>query len=205
MNKVVRLFAVVGVLVATGCASVQTQQAKYETGKFPEVGTRTTVSVGQVMITKYDYLAQGGAILREPVSGSFWMGRAGLAAGTKLIAAVSSDEQVFCQPPARLGAPCLKDTDADGSFDHAYTMNAYGFLVNGVDIPPASYRLWDQSIQDGFKYELIYQGIDNGVVRIAYREYSASSFQPGFNLHDRICWDTGAFSRRLSCYTCGKQ
>lgn len=115
------------------------------------------------------------------MAGSFWTGRDGLAAGTRLVSAVSSGEQVFCQPPARLGAPCLKDTDGDGRFDHAYTMNAYGFIVNGADVPPAAYRIGDQSMQNGFKYELLYQGIDNGVVRIAYREYTENLARPAYS------------------------
>ncbi len=60
-------------------------------------------------------------------------------------------------------------------------MNAYGFLVNGVEIPPAAYRLGDHSIRDGFKYELLYQGIDNGVVRIAYREYTENLARPAYS------------------------
>ncbi len=181
MIKTLNFISLIGALVITGCASVQTQQAKYETGKFPEVGKRTTVTVGQVMISKYDYLSQSGATLKESVSSSFWMGRDGLAAGTKLIGAISSGTQVYCQPPARLGAPCLKDVDEDGNFDHAYTMNTYGYLVNGVEIQPVSFRIGNQSIKDGFKYELLYQGIDKGVVRIAYREYTENLARPAFS------------------------
>ncbi len=173
--------ATAGMLVLSGCASVQTMQPKYQTGGFPEVGVRTTVTVGQVMVSKYDYLAQGGATLRDGVAASFWMGREGLAAGTQLVSALSSGEEVYCQPPARMGAPCLKDADGNGSFDRAYTMNAYGFLVNGVDIPPSGYRVGDRTIQDGFKYELLYQGIDNGVVRVAYREYTENLARPAFS------------------------
>ena len=181
MSKLLNSIAVASVLAVSGCASVQPQQATYQTGKFPEIGTRTTVAVGQVMISKYDYLSQSGATLRDQVSGSFWMSRSGLTAGAKLVGAVSSGELVYCQPPARLGAPCLKDTNSDGRFDYAYTMNAYGFLVNGVEIEPASYRAGDQAIKDGFKYELIYQGNDNGVVRIAYREYTENLARPAFS------------------------
>lgn len=96
MVSLIRFSFLAVLLIVTGCASVQTQQAKYETGKFPETGERTNVSVGQVMISKYDYLAQSIATLRDPVLGSFWMGRQGLMAGTKLIGAISSGEVVYC-------------------------------------------------------------------------------------------------------------
>jgi len=181
MNRRSEFSVIAASIIISGCASVQTVQPKYQTGKFPEVGVRTTVSVGQVMASKYDYLAQGGATLRDGVAASFWMGREGLTAGTQLVSAVSSGEEVYCQPPARMGAPCLKDTDSNGTFDRAYTMNAYGFLVNGVDIPPSGYRVGDRTIQDGFKYELLYQGIDNGVVRVAYREYTENLARPAYS------------------------
>ncbi|MFN7550297.1 MAG: hypothetical protein ACK59M_17850 [Pseudomonadota bacterium] len=182
INGKLRHAALAGAIVlATGCASVQTAQPKYQTGSFPEAGARTKVSVGQVMVSKYDYLSQGGATLRSAVESSFWTGRSGLTAGSQLVSAISSGEEVYCQPPARLGAPCLKDENNDGRFDRAYTMNAYGFLVNGVDIPPAEYRTGDKRIEDGFKYELIYQGVDNGVVRIAYREFTENLARPAFS------------------------
>lgn len=179
---IVRATTATVVIALVGCgATVLPQQPKYQTGSFPDIGVRTNVNVGQVMVTKFDYLAQGGAILRDAVAGSFWMGRDDLVAGTQLISSTSSGTAIFCQSPARLGAPCLKDTNEDGRFDHAYTINAYGFLDNEVEIPPADYRVGDQSIQDGFKYELIYQGIDNGVVRIAYREYTEHLARPAFS------------------------
>jgi hypothetical protein len=190
MISLIRI-VVLSLLILTGCASVQTKQAKFETGKFPDTGQKTVVSVGQVMVSKYDYLAQSGATLRDSVSGSFWMGRNELAAGTKLVGAISSGETVYCHPPARLGAPCLKDTNSDGAFDHASTMNAYGYLVNEVVIPPASYHTGNKAIKDGFKYELLYQGLDNGVVRIAYREYTESLARPAFSQNLTYTLNTG--------------
>lgn len=181
MDRLWRCGALTVFVALSGCASVQPVQPKYQSGAFPEIGAETTVSVGQVMVSKFDYLAQGGATLRDGVEASFWMGRGGLTAGIQLVSAVSSGEEVYCQAPARMGAPCLKDADGNGTFDHAYTMNAYGFLVNGVEIPQSAYRVGDQTIQDGFKYELLYQGIDNGVVRVAYREYTENLARPAYS------------------------
>jgi len=171
----------VALMTAVGCASVQPQNPKSVVGSFPDVGVSTSVAVGQVMVTKYDYLSLATATLRDPVEGSFWAGRNPLTVGSVLTPAISSGQEVYCQPPARLGAPCLKDTDKDGRFDYGYTMNAYGMLVNGRSIPPAAYRISDQSIKDGFKYELLYEGVDNGVLRIAYREFTENLARPAFS------------------------
>ena len=181
MRKYLSILNTVALLTLFGCASVQPQNPKYVVGSFPDIGVRTTVAVGQVMVTKYDYLALATATLYEPVEGSFWAGRNPLTVGSVLNPAISSGQEVYCQPPARLGAPCLKDTNKDGRFDYAYTMNAYGLLVNGRDIPPAAYRLADQSIKDGFKYELLYEGVDNHVLRVLYREFTDNLARPAFS------------------------
>lgn len=159
-------------IITVGCASVETAPPKYESGSFPELGAVTTVNVGQVMVSEYDYLSQIYATVLEEVPGGFWAGRQSIAAGSSLQSAVSDGEQVFCHPPRREGAPCLKDTKGDGYFDRAFTMNAFGMIVNGRSIDNIRYRVANQNIQDGFKYELIYQGRDENVVRIAYREYT---------------------------------
>lgn len=164
-----------------GCATVQQQSAKYQSGNFPDAGTRTVVNVGQVMVSSFDYLSNVTATMRAEVPGSFWAGRNGIMAGASLVSATSKGVQVFCQPPGNLGQPCVQDTNGDGSFDRASTFNAYGVLVNGRDIPPAEYRLTNQTILDGFKYELIYQGVNNGVVRIAYREFTENLARPAFS------------------------
>jgi hypothetical protein len=177
-----RVYSIV-ILVVTlaGCASVQTEPPRYESGHFPEPQTLTTVNVGQVMVTEYDYLSQVRATVLDDVSGSFWTNRRSISSGDALVSAISSGEQVYCQAPRRDGAPCLKDTNGDGHFDRAYTMNAFGMVVNGRNIGAVRYRVADQNIQDGFKYELIYQGIDGDTVRIAYREYTENLARPAFS------------------------
>lgn len=177
-----RTMLVVGLALAlTACATVSKQGAKYETGSFPRIGELTTVRVGQVIASRYDYLAEMTAVLRVDVPGSFWAGRNGLVAGDSLVSAVSAGAQVFCAVPIQVSTPCLRDVDADGRFDHAAVFNAYGLLVNDREIPPAEYRAANQTIRDGFKYELIYQGVDNGVVRIAYREFTDNLARPAFS------------------------
>lgn len=172
---------VAGLLLISGCASVQTIAPQYQKGHFPEVNVRTNVNVGQVMVSEYDYLAQDRAVLRDSISGSFWSGRNAAVAGSSLVAAMSKGEKIYCQPPVAMGSPCVKDSDADGFFDKASTMNAYGMLVNESNIAPVGYRQGDQNIEDGFKYELIYQGLDGNVVRTAYREYTENLARPAFS------------------------
>lgn len=173
--------AITATLVLAACASVETIAPEYQTGHFPEKNIETKVNVGQVMVSEYDYLAQDRAILRDSISGSFWKSRNSAVAGSSLVAAISQGMKIFCQPPGGVGTPCLKDTDEDGFFDKASTMNVYGMLVNETNIDPVGYRLANQNIEDGFKYELLYQGNDENVVRIAYREYTDNLARPAFS------------------------
>lgn len=176
-----KILIVTGLLIISGCASVQTIPPQYQTGHFPDLNVRTNVNVGQVMLSEYDYLAQDRAVLRDSISGSFWSGRNAAVAGSSLVAAMSQGVKIYCQPPGGMGSPCVKDTNGDGFFDKASTMNAYGMLVNESNIDPVGYRQGDQNIEDGFKYELIYQGLDGNVVRIAYREYTENLARPAFS------------------------
>lgn len=133
------------------------------------------------MVSEYNYLSQDRAILKGSIGGSFWGARNAALAGSSLVAAMSSGQKVYCMPPGGEGSPCVKDTNHDGFFDKAFTMNFYGMLVNESNIDPVEYRQASQTIEDGFKYELIYQGRDENVVRIAYREYTDNLARPAFS------------------------
>lgn len=164
----------------TACATVEQKDATYEKGSFPETGVRTTASVGEVIVSEYDYLATEVARVRETVDGSFWTGRNSISAGSSLIGAMAGNKEVYCQPPGGQGSPCLHDANSDGLFDEAYTMNNMGMVSSASSINPVPYRVEDTTIQDGFKYELVYQGIDGDVARIAYREYTDNLARPAY-------------------------
>lgn len=70
-------------------------------------------------------------------------------------------------------------------------MNLYGMLVNESNITPVGYRRANQTIQDGFKYELLYQGRSGDVVRIAYREYTDNLARPAFSQEITYTLDPG--------------
>lgn len=181
MKMLKLVFAMVSMAILAGCASVQETTPQYQTGKFPELGVSTTVYVGQVMASEYDYMSQDRATLRGNVSGSFWTGRQGVGNGANLIGAMSSGEKIYCVPPGIQGMPCFKDSNNDGKFDTAYTMNAFGMVVSPVGIDDVAYDAKNQNIQDGFKYELVYQGVSDNTMRVAYREYTDNLARPAFH------------------------
>lgn len=170
------------VFVLTACTSVRVAAPEYQTGSYPQIGEPSTAAAGEVMVARWNILSRGVATLLAPVDGSFWANRRGAAAGESLVLAMASGRALYCQSTTSIGAPCLHDSDNDQRFDRVYTINIYGGAVAGRTIDPVPYRVGaqDRAILDGFKYELIYQGIDSGVVRVAYREYTDNLARPAF-------------------------
>jgi|SRR5690554_3075236 len=189
--------AVAAISVISGCATVQESAPEYQQGKFPDLGVRTTVYVGQVMVSEYDYVSQDRAVLRGNVSGSFWVGRQGVGNGANLVGAMAGGVKVYCVPPGMQGMPCLKDSSGDGRFDTAYVMNAFGMVVSPSKIDPVNYDVRDQNIQDGFKYELVYQGVSDNTMRVAYREYTDNLARPAFHQDLSYNMDEGDTSIRF--------
>ena len=132
------------------------------------------------MVSEYDYVAREQATTLQGVSGSFWKGRGALPAGSILQKTEKEGVNYYCIAPGVMSSGCLVDTNGDGSFDKAYTLNLYSAPVNGGTIDPVPYKLSDGVIQSGSKYELIYQGINGSVVNISYREYSQDLARPAY-------------------------
>ena len=168
------------VFILMACTTaIQPDPPLYEIGHFPELSSVTTVNVGQVMLTEFEHLAQVQATLIDDLPSGRRSGS--VSSGATLISAKFDGQQVFCRLSSREGSPCLTDTNGDGSFDKAYTLNTFGHLVSGRDIDSLRYRIRENTIQDGFKYELIYQGRQGDVVRIGYREYTDNLARPAYS------------------------
>lgn len=183
MKESVRDFIVILAVVAlAACATVKQKPREYVRGSYPDVGIRVAANVGQVMVSEYDFLAEVRATLLESVPGQF-MSRRKVEAGDSFVAVMSRGEQHFCLPSLSMRDPCFIDTNGDGHFDRAYAMNEFGAigLASGRNIDPVAYRAGSQTIQDGFKYELLYQGVGQDVVRIAYREFTDNMIRPAFH------------------------
>ena len=178
--KYLKLF-LISTLFISGCASVQEIPPKREEGNFPPINTKTTVYVGQVMVSEYSYIVPNRAIIRDSVAGNALLGRRPIAAGTTLVGVTTGEKKVFCEPPGIQSQPCFKDTNNDGRFDKAYALNAFQALTYESNIPPARYDISSADVQEGFKYELIYQGISGNTIKLSYREFSNNMARPAFH------------------------
>jgi hypothetical protein len=161
-------------------------------GSFPALNVETTVHVGDVMVSEYDYVAREQATTLENVSGSFWKGRTSLPSGSILQKTAKDGVIFYCLAPGVQSTPCLVDSDHDLAFDKYYLLNLYGSPVGGGNMDAVPYRLSDGVVQSGFKYELIYQGIHDNLVNISYREYSQDLARPAFQQDLQYTLETGS-------------
>lgn len=180
VNQLSTMCIVLGVSLLAGCATIEKAPAQYQEGATPEVGVRSSATVGDPMVTEYHYLADEVAVLLKASESNLMFGRAGVPANTKLVKTYSSKGEIYCPIMRGSPVPCFKDDSGDGKFDYAYNLGTFAVVAPVGEIDPLPYTIAEATIQDGFKYELVYQGIDDDNLRIAYREYNENLARPAF-------------------------
>jgi hypothetical protein len=176
-------------LVLASCANVAPAPVERKTGRSVELGAEATAAVGDVIYSEFDYMATGGAVMLEPVSKSVGLGGSvQVPAGAQLVSATVDGKPGHCTTeltyhdalagPYR--ATCYLDADDDSRFETLWVApGAIGFTYDLE--PPVQYRTAQiTSDASGYKYELLYQGLDANTLRIGYREYIDNLARPAF-------------------------
>jgi hypothetical protein len=173
--------------LAAGCASVSaTPDAapQHRVGQSVKLNEVTETSVGDVIFAQFDYIAFRRAVIDAPYSrpvlpfGSFR-----IQPGQTLFPSVVEGRDAWCSSnPTYFVAgdnrsACYFDGSGSGRFSQAYIVGTLQSIRYDVDVP---YTIQEVPAGRGFKYELLYEGIDRGVVRISYREYSNDFARPAF-------------------------
>lgn len=159
-------------LAACAPMSVSPNLPVVHQGSAPAVGKEATVTVGSPMLTAFNYRAYAGAI------GHMAKGDIALVKTT-----LPDGRTAYCQQDM-LG--CVLDTDRDGRFDLFTQVNVppmRQLIVQPKVDPPYPYEITDTAVvvsNDGYKYELLYQGVSNNVLRVTYREYLKDMIRPAF-------------------------
>jgi hypothetical protein len=142
-------------------------------GFAPELGKISKATVGNTMVQKFNYDSYDGAIYT--LSGK----------ENKLVDGNSLEHNWYCEENDTY---CYRDSNNDGTLDKVgYTESFLNSLPSRVvtAIKPLPYRVVkDVKVIDkqaiSFRQELIYQGIQNNVVRISYREFDKLHARPSF-------------------------
>ena len=194
MNLEMKRVKVAGLIMTflvalTRCAPVQVGSDAHptrKTGQNIEFGSPTFVPVGATIFSQFDYDAVTRAFGQSPYSRPVGIGgRIVLSVGQPLFPAMVAGQQAYCSANATflayLGTDnrsvCFFDIGNTGRFSTAYVVNTLADMKLDVDVP---YSVREQATGSGFKYELLYQGFDRGVVRVTYREYLADFARPAF-------------------------
>jgi hypothetical protein len=152
---------------------VNINKANEHRGFIPELGKVSKATVGNTMVQKLNYDSYDGAVYT--LNGD----------EKRLISGESSGDTWYYEEN---NTYCYRDDNNDGILDKVgYTEKFLNSLPSRVitAIKPLPYRVVkDVKVVDrqaiSFRQELIYQGLQNNVVRISYREFDSLLARPAF-------------------------
>lgn len=148
--------------------------------------------MGDVIYETFNYEEWTGARLGEPLLIDVFAAMVNIGPADALVASIEAGATTFCTSAPALtvsghGGPsgriCLKDLNADGRFEQWRSPDGPPARRNWADLKtPAAYTTgpFMAPTGGGFKYQLLYQGLSSGVVRLLYREYVDNLIRPAF-------------------------
>jgi hypothetical protein len=189
MSPIWRCTFLLCALLPASCANVAPAPVERKTGRSVELGTQAAAAVGDVIYSEFDYTAASGAVMLQPVSMTVGLGGSvQVPAVTQLVSASVDGNPGYCTTALTYSDPiagpyrptCYLDGDGDNRFETLWVApGAIGFTY--VLDPPVQYKSGQiTGDASGYKYELLYQGLDGNTLRVGYREYIDNMARPAF-------------------------
>jgi len=186
-------------LAFAGCATAppmpSDMKIERRVGEKPSIGTITDRSVGEVVYEIYNYeiRTQSRTRLLGPLSVDVLAAKFQVGPDDPFVGAMEEGTRVHCSSElvlrvagqANQAHVCLRDQNSDRIFDEWRSPDGpparwgWAALKQRVGYTEETTVEMAQS-GDGFKYELLYQGVSSSVVSILYREYADSLVRPAF-------------------------
>lgn len=180
-------------LVLSGCASapLSAPLIHRKVGESPALRAASEREVGEVIYETFDYEEWQGAQLAEPLRISVLAAQATINPGDALIAVEEKGATVYCTAKPTLQvvnqAPssrvCLADRNQDQRFEEWRAPEGPPARINWAPLKVAvSFSTGSKMAPtgNGYRYELLYQGLSGNVVRLLYREYVDDLIRPAF-------------------------
>ena len=136
----------------------------------PELGSLSLARPGEPMYANYNYDAITIAFLSKEVVYDEYSSRR-LHPRTPFYQMINGK---YCRVS---GSPCLEDADKDGDFDKP---GKDPETLKKIDVPYELVEEFFDASSEGFRSELVFQGIAAGVLRLAYREFVNDMARPAF-------------------------
>lgn len=191
-SKIIVMALVLSMISGCGATIERTAISK-KVGTNPAIGVLSTAEVGEVVAEQFDYDAYLSAILSEPLATKLALGRVDVPAGIRLEGYTDTDgnnaycstEKYYYDPlTGPYGVVCFLDSDNDQKFDKFQSREIGLGGYKDID-QPVSYQAMVADVPidsgSGYKLQLIYQGLDEGDIKIAYREYVNNMARPAFS------------------------
>lgn len=175
--------------VTVGCSVAPPPQLVPErrVGEEPLAGEQVERRVGDVIYTKFDYQTTEARRLPGGYARRYLLGQIHVPQGAAVASRPKRDggleyctvEQTY-SGPGGASIVCFSGPSGLNYFTH-------------VRVPPLKYGAWtpleshlgfdtaEVMLGEGFKMELLYQGVADGVLRLAYREFVENLARPAFH------------------------
>ncbi|MDD4959387.1 MAG: hypothetical protein PHS51_08555 [Gallionella sp.] len=187
-----RILILLIVLAVSGCATVKLSELSTidsKIGTVPNIGEQAVAPVGGVIYSQFRYWSKIGYRLKGDFSTSLGLGKVSVSDGDFVLKSEVENKTVFCTEKSAYIDPmvgphttaCFIDADNDGKFERVKAAPAAIWFESEIT-PPLAYEKSELVIprNDSFKYELLYQGISKGSLKLSYREYVNDFARPAF-------------------------
>ena len=179
-------------LALSGCATVKISELSTvdsRIGTVPIIGEQAVAPVGGVIYSQFRYWSKTGYRLKGGLSVGLGLGRVSVSDGDFVLKAEVENKTAFCTEKLTYIDPlvgphttaCFIDADNDGKFERLKTAPGAIWFESEIT-PPLAYEKSELMVprSDSFKYELLYQGITKGSLKLSYREYINDFARPAF-------------------------
>lgn len=170
-----KIFVFAVFLTISGCIPQISTVTVFQKGKRPELNQKNTVDVGSTIYKEFNYSAIKAALLKDDINSSI----AKISSNTTLSTMEINGNLVYYYSN-NAGYSCilLSDSDDDGKFDQI--KNGIVGIWNDISVPASYEETEGEWSSGGFMLELIYQGITNNNIKVAYREFNNDIARPAF-------------------------
>ncbi|TAL04287.1 MAG: hypothetical protein EPO08_01760 [Rhodospirillaceae bacterium] len=174
-------------------------------GAEPKLNTSSSTTVGGVLYTQFQYWQDGKYVLRESRIMKVYEGTINVNEGDALIPSKMGDQKIYItekqsnQLSVAGAVPAyFIDADGDGAFEKTTVHADFAWRESEIS-PPLHYGpelVASSSGRPSFKYELLYQGISKGTLKLAYREFINDLARPAFS--QDVVYDLATFPTTLT-------
>jgi hypothetical protein len=175
-------------LAFAACGGTVRELSEHKVGQVPALGSTQTAVVGDVLYSEFEYTGNSGAITSGAFEQRVGLGSVRVPSNTTMVSSDIDGRKGYCSSTLTYYDPLVGPYTGTCWFDANNDSRFEEFWINPGGIPytydadtPLVYKISEISnAAGGFKYEIVYQGLDGAVLRMLYREYVDNMVRPAF-------------------------